>query len=321
MFAKPRLLGLSPVALLGWAILAIVPLFVKNTYVIYLMTFSLLLGSQAMAFDFSVGFINIVNFGFAGFVGLGAYTSGLLATKLGISPWISMWAGALAGGLLGLLIGALTLRLRGLYAAVMAWFATLTLMAVTTAWVSLTRGNYGLSVVSLFKSVDIQPYYYTLLPISFGIYVLLHGITRSHIGLAFRAIGQNLGAAQASGVDPARYKIINFMVSCACAGLLGAFHAHWVGTITPSLMNSPHTIEVLALAYIGGRGSIWGGLVAALMIIPTFENLRSLLEMRLIIYGALLILVMIFYPSGLAGIFRQIGHLVTRLRKGTTEKE
>ncbi|MCL5994643.1 MAG: branched-chain amino acid ABC transporter permease [Chloroflexi bacterium] len=252
---KLRSIGLSPLMLLFMVVLALAPLGIKNEYIISLMTVSLLFGTQAMAFDFTGGFINIVNFGFAALVGVGAYTSGLLVVRMGISPAIGMCCGALTAGFLGFLVGALTLRLRGIYASVMAWFLGLALMGTTTALAELTRGNYGLSVPGLIDTSSVVPYYYVLLPLALAIYVLLQVIVRSRIGLAFRAIGQNIDAAQASGVYPHQYKVLNFTVSCACAGLLGGFYAHYIGILTPSIMATDRTIEVLTLAFIGGRGS------------------------------------------------------------------
>ena len=298
--------GLTPLAIGLWLVLAIAPLFIHNEYVLRLMVASLLFGTQAMAFDTTVGFINVVNFGFAAFVGLGAYTSALMATRLGLSPWLGLLVGPIVAGLLGFVTGVLTLRLRGIYAAVMAWFVGLTLMGLATVAVDVTRGKLGLNVPYFFDDPSLRPYFYLLLPIAFGTYLLLRWLTTSYIGLAFRAIGQNFDAARASGINPTKYRVLNFTVACSLAGLLGVFYAHYVGIITPSIMETKLTVEVLALAYIGGRGSIWGGLLAAFLVIPIFESLKYLLELRLIIYGLLLILTMIFFPGGLAGILRGV---------------
>lgn len=298
--------GLTPAALLLWGLLAAAPLFTESEYVLRILVASLLFGAQAMAFDATVGFINVVNFGFAAFVGLGAYTSGLLAVRLGLSPWLGLIAGPLVAGLLGFLTGVLTLRLRGIYAAVMAWFVGLTIMGLAVVLVDLTRGQLGLIVPLFLDTASQRPYFYILLPMAFGIFVLLKWVTNSYSGLAFRAIGQNLDAARASGIDPTRYRVFNFTLACSLAGLLGVFYAHSVGILTPGIMQTKQTVEVLALAYIGGRGSIWGGLVAAFLVIPAFEYLKPLLEVRLILYGLFLIGTMIFYPDGLAGILKSL---------------
>jgi len=305
--------GLSPLVLAFMLALALAPLFIRDNYIIYIMTICLMFGSQAMAFDFTSGFINIVNFGFAAYVGLGGYTSALLAIKLGVNPWIGMLCGLLAAALLGFLVGILTLRLRGIYATLMSWFVGLALMAATAAWDNFTRGNFGLCVPPLLNTPSARSYYYILLPFAVLMYVVLQAVARSRIGLAFRAIGQNLAAAEASGIQASKYKVLNFTLSCACAGWLGGFMAHFIGILTPAIMDTGHTTEVLTLAYIGGRGSIWGGLVAAFIVIPVFEYIRGLLEFRLIIYGLLLILIMIFSPSGIAGLGKELGKLFRRM--------
>lgn len=307
----PSSIGLSRAAAVPFAILAVLPVFVKDEYVLHLLVSSLLFGTLAMGFDFTAGFINIVNFGYAAFWGLGGYTSALLNIKVGLSPWLGMVAGAAMAALLGLLTGLLTLRLRGIFAAVMSWFLGLFLMAVAANMVDLTRGHLGLNVPLLFKTAHRLPYFYVVLVMSFLTYVVLTGIARSNIGLAFRAIGQELDLAQASGVDPTRYKVMNFTVSCMFAGLLGGFYAHFVGILTPAVMHTSHTVEILAIAYVGGRGSISGGLVAAFLLIPLFEYLKPLMEIRLIIYGVSLVAVMVLYPGG---IYALAGTTIGRLR-------
>lgn len=141
-------------------------------------------------------------------------------------------------------------------------------------------------------------------------FVYLRYIINSHVGLAFRSIGQNIEADRASGVEQTRYLVLNFTVSCAFAGWLGGFYAHCYGILTPDVMNTSHAIEVLAAAYIGGRGSLWGGSLAAFPLIFFREWLRTSLVdlpgLNLVIYSLLLILVMIYYPGGIAELLRSI---------------
>jgi branched-chain amino acid transport system permease protein len=298
-------LGLSWPLLACAALLALSPLVVHNAYVLRLLVTSLYFGTLAMAFDFTGGFINAVNFGFAGFVGLGAYVSALVVLRLGASPWLGLLAAAAVTGLVGAFTGLLTLPLRGIYVSLMSWFVGMSLSALASAWIPLTRGARGLIVPPLYDTITIIGQLYVLLGMAAVLYVGLRLIIRSRLGMAFRAIGQNFDVARASGIDPTRYKLINFTLSCACAGLLGGFYAHFVGIVTPDLLDTGHTMEVMALAFIGGSGSLLGGMAAAFLIIPVFDYLKQLLEYRLIIYGLSLILVMIFYPAGLNGLYRR----------------
>jgi branched-chain amino acid transport system permease protein len=278
-----------------------------------------LMAAWAVAFDFTAGYINIVNFGFAAFVGVGAYTSGLLAANLGISPWIGIFAGAGVSGFVGLLTGMLTLRLRGIYAAVMTWFVGLALMGLARNMTEITRGSLGLNVPLLLDTSDNLPYYYVILGMLVVTVIVLTAVTRSDLGLAFRAIGMNLQAARASGINPTRFLVINFTLSCAFAGWLGGFYAHYYGILTPDVMLTSHTVEVLAVAYIGGRGTLWGPAVIAFPLTIGVELLRTqfsnLPGLHLVLYGLVLILVMIYRPGGFAGVVKTAQHWVTQRRE------
>jgi branched-chain amino acid transport system permease protein len=306
-----QLFGLSPLGLVLLAALGIAPLVTSDEYVLQLGISSLLLGAQAVALDFTVGLINVVNFGFAALVGVGAYASALSVLRLGITPWLGPVAGALTAGGLGFAVGLLTLRLQGIYAAVMTWFVGLAFLSLAASLVGLTRGYSGLNVPLFLNTASRRPYFYIIFPITVLILTVLQRVSHSRIGLAFRAIGQNLEAARASGINPTKYRIINFTLSCVFAGLLGGFYAHFLGILTPDMMHSRQTVEVLALTYIGGRGSLWGGLMAALVFVPLFEYLKPLMEIRLIIYGVLLISAMIFYPGGLAECYAKLKEYLT----------
>lgn len=314
-FGRRRLLLLG--ALVVALVLPYIPPFTGEDYRRWLVG-AAFMAAQAVAFDFTAGYINIVNFGFAAFVGLGGYTSGLLAVDFGISPWIGMVVGATVSGVVGLLTGALTLRLRGIYAAVMAWFVGLALMGITRNTPDITRGSLGLAVPSLLESSDNLPYYYVILAMLIVTFAVLAWVIRSRFGLAFRAIGQNLAAARASGINPTRFLVINFALSSVFAGWLGGFYAHYYGILTPDVMLTSHTVEVLAIAYIGGRGSLWGPAVVAFPLSIGVEWVKvqfsGLPGLHLVLYGLLLILVMIYRPSGVAGLADAFGAWIARRR-------
>jgi branched-chain amino acid transport system permease protein len=311
------LLGVLVVAL----VLPFIPPFTGEDYRRWLVG-AAFMAAQAVAFDFTAGYINIVNFGFAAFVGVGGYTSGLLAVELGIPPVIGMVVGALVASLIGLLTGALTLRLRGIYAAVMAWFVGLALMGIVRNVPELTRGSLGLAVPSLLDSSDNLPYYYVILAMLVVTFGVLAWVIRSRFGLAFRAIGQNVAAARASGINPTRYLVINFVLSCAFAGWLGGFYAHYYGILTPDVMLTSHTVEILAIAYIGGRGSLWGAAVVAFPLSIGVEWVKvqfsALPGVHLVLYGLLLIIVMIYRPGGVAGLARSLDEWWSRRLPATT---
>lgn len=308
--------GISPIGLLMLIFLLVAPYIppFNQEHILRWLISAALLATQAIAFDFTTGYINVVNFGFAAFLGVGAYTSGLLAVNLGLSPWIGIFVGAIPAALIGLLTGLLTLRLRGIFAAVMAWFVGLALLGLTRNLVDLTRGPMGLSTPTLLDTSSNRPYFYIIFIMMIITYLVLRKIIDCRYGLAFKAIGQNMDAARASGINPTYYRVFNFTVQCLFAGWLGGFYAHYFGILTPQLMLTARTVEVLAIAYIGGRGSLWGGAVVAFPFIFLIEALRSNLTelpgLHLVIYGLLLVLVMIFYPGGFAAFYRQMSDRV-----------
>ena len=297
---------LGLIALLVLAVLPMIPPF-NQEYLIRWLISAALLASLAIAFDFTAGLINIVNFGYAAIMGLGAYTSAILADRIGLTPWLGMLAGGLAAALTGAVIGMITLRLRGIFAACLAWFFGLALMGLTIKLVWLTRGPMGLQVGRLFDTQSNVPYYYLLLVMMVAIYMMCKWVTRTRMGVAFKAIGQNMEAARTSGINPVFYRLTNFVLSCAIGGVLGGFYAHYYGILTPDIMHTSKTVEILAVAYIGGRGSLWGGAVIAFPFIFAMELIRSSLSnlpgINLVLYGLLLILVMIYYPGGFAQFF------------------
>jgi len=306
------LAGFTPLGLVCLLVLALLPLIppFNQEYLVRWMVVGLFMAAQAVAFDFTSGYINIVNFGFAAFVGLGAYTSAILAVRFGLSPWAGMFVGVLPAALVGFLTGVLTLRLRGIFAAVMAWFISLALWGLATKLVFLTEGPLGLNCPTLLRTSSNIPYFYILFVMFMVVYIVLKRVVRSHMGLAFRAIGQNMEAARTSGINPTRYRIINFTLSCAFAGWLGGFYAHYYGILMPDVMHTGKTIEVLVIVYIGGRASLWGGALVAIPFVIATEMVRSVFSqypgVNLIFYGLFLIVVMIYYPGGAAQLYRSV---------------
>ncbi len=187
-YAALQSAGIPLPALIALAVLVVAPVFIGDEYILHLMVVVLLFGAQAMAFDMTAGFINVVNFGFAAFVGLGAYTSGILSTRLGLSPWVGFLFAPITAGLLGFLTGILTLRLRGIYAAVMAWFVGLTLMSLAIVNVDITRGQLGLIVPLLLPTTAQLPYYYIILTLFALCMLVSWRIERTRLGYYFRAI-------------------------------------------------------------------------------------------------------------------------------------
>lgn len=321
-------IGFTPLGLVLLIVLALLPFIppFSQEHIIRWLIMGAFLAAQSIAFDFTAGYISVVNFGFAAILGLGAYTSAILVNtspvlmvQPGLSPWVGIWIGAIVAGLVGLGLGILTLRLRGIFAAVMAWFVGIALMGIVRNLTDLTRGPLGMAPRTFLETVSNRPYFYIILVMMLVVYIILKLVTKSNYGLAFKAIGQNFDAARASGINPTKYRVFNFALSAFFAGWLGGFYAHFFGSLTPqTLMHTSKTVEVLAIAYIGGRGSLWGGIAVAFPFVFFIEFLRSNLSqlpgLHLVIYGLLMILVMIYYPEGVSGLYNWIVEKIKGLR-------
>ena len=298
--------GLTPVMLIVFAVIAALPLFTDSPFTLRLFITAFMTATLAMGFDFTNGYIGICNFGYAAFWGVGAYTSAILVKDYNMPLVVGLLGAVLLTAVMGVLIGCLTIRLGGIFASCMCWFVSLALLALARNLVDLTGGASGYSATFMFKpKMGYLPYYYVMFAVMIIIFIALSFFTHSTMGLAFRAIALDSGAAGSSGINHVKYKIINFSISCAIAGLVGAFYIHFVGIMTPTSMSNEKTTEIMAICFIGGRGTIWGSVISSLVLTPILERAKDLLEWRQVLYGLLMILIMIFYPRGLAGLLEK----------------
>lgn len=297
------------------AFMTLVPWLSDDAYVSTVFVSILMFFTLAAIFDFMFGYVGIFNLGMAGFMMVGAYTSGLLSHYYGLSPWLGLFAGGVAALLLGLVAGGLTLHLRGIYLGLTTLFVAEFLRTGVSNAREITRGVMGLSTTPFpeilgfeFRRGDALSHYYLLLVIAGSIYLTLQLIVRSRIGLAFRAIRADELATGALGINLVAYKLFNFAVASFCTGVVGAFYAHYIGILVPSVQEFgvPRTIEILTIAFVGGRGTLWGSLLSALVLIGIQEVFRTVDEWRLVIYGGFLVVVLLAFPRGMAGGVRSI---------------
>ena len=212
---------------------------------------------------------------------------------------------------LGFLTGLVTLRLRGIFVGLATWFIAEALRLTISNTPGYTRGMLGLAVDPLpdvwgvdFSRAQLLPYYYLLLLLVIIIYAIAALMVHSRIGLSFKAIREDQLATETLGLSATKYKLINFTTACFFTGLIGAFYAHYIGILTPDAteFGVPRTVEVLTVAYVGGRGTLWGSLLAGFFLIGFQEYFRQLGAWRLVMFGALLITVMIYAPKGLSTV-------------------
>ncbi len=305
------------------ALLCVVPFVVQSPYVLHLFILSMLYAMLAASWNLINGYAGLFTFGHQAFFGIGAYGSALLAMRTGLSPWITLWFGGFLAAIAGLVIGLPVLRIRSIaHVAIVTLAFAVIVQTVVSNWTDFTRGTLGLGGIPPFTSFALpgigvvafgagdQAAYYgvalVLLVFSAGFLIWL---TNSRSGLALKALRDSEIAADSLGVDPMRYKLLAFVVSSFIAGIAGAYYAHYLHILTPdSAIGVSIMITILVMTLVGGIGTAFGPLVGAFLVTFGLEGLRGLGDYRLMVYGVLLVIFIIFAPQGLAQLWRARPH-------------
>jgi branched-chain amino acid transport system permease protein len=261
------------------------------------------------------GFAGVLPLGHAAFVGIGAYSSTVLSLQYGISPWLGMIVGGVLATLVGVIIGLPTFKMRGAYFALatIAFAEGLRVMVENIDYLGPfnLNGPRGLEISPLnvglanFMFTTKEPYYYIILVMLVGVLALTYLISRSKLGYYLQAGGEEPEAAMSLGVNVARCKLIAMAMSSFLTALAGTFYAQFTLYIHPkSVISLDLSFEIAFIALIGGRGSIAGPILGALLLRPVSDLSRiyfgaTLPGLHLIIFGIVLILVMIYQPRGL----------------------
>lgn len=294
--------------LIGALFLIVFPLFMGN-YVLHILILSLIFAILASSWNLVAGYSGIFSFGHQAFFGIGAYVSALLSMKLGISPWFGLIIGGTMASFAGAIISLPVLRLRIVpYIAILTLgFAEITKL-VTSNLVELTRGELGLSGIPAFTSIGAIDFnfanriniYYLVLIIFFLAIFVVRKIVKGPQGLALKSMKESQDAAESLGVHLTKQKLYVFTISAFMAGIAGSIFAHYVQVLTPSSVISIDVmLQVLLIVVIGGMGTIIGPVVGSFIVVMGLEYLRFLGDYRLVVYGLVIVLVIMFMPEGM----------------------
>lgn len=264
----------------------------------------------ALGLDFVLGYAGQLNLGQSAFYGIGAYASTLLITRLGVPFWAAFVGGVLLAGLAGVLLSLFAARLRGHYLAIASLgFAVITYQVLLN-WISLTQGPLGIYAIAPPPPLTIPG----LRPITFGnlanlfyliaafalvTYVVLERLVRSPIGVTLTAIREDEVSAASLGINCRTWKVFAFAVGSAVAGAAGCFYASFVGTLVPDAFFVTESFGILAMVIVGGMGTLVGAIVGAILLTLLPELLRGIGDLRLIVYGLSVTLVVLFMPGGI----------------------
>ena len=291
-----------------------------NDYLLHVTIISLYYALLATSWALLAGYAGQFSFAHMAFAALGGYTSALLVLHTGIPIPLAMAAGIALSAIVGGLIGWLCLRMSGPYLALFTVAFAVIFQLILIAEYQFTRGSLGLPVETLFSGSADLPYYYFGLAVLTASVAAMYLVVRSRIGLFLQAIREDEDAAEACGVDTARFKILVFTLTSGFAGLAGAFYGHYVGILTPNLVTIPEMGLIVAMAVVGGLESLAGALIGAIAVYVASEELREFGQMRFVLLGVLIVLTQRFMQNGLISPLIDRAVRLTRRRRIALEK-
>jgi branched-chain amino acid transport system permease protein len=288
--------------------LAVFPLVSNDLYYQTMLIMTFLIAIGATGWNIMGGYAGYVSLGNSAFVGLGAYTTGILAAKAGISPFAGCFVGGVTAGVLAAILSLVTRRTRGMYFIIVTFAALQLLGIVATLWSGLTGGSQGLALPVPAWSLSIQnwPFYYPLLALLVISVAVSAWVRRSKLGLGLFAIQDDEDKAAGLGIATSAYKLIAFVLGGTFLGIAGGIYAFYVTFLNASAVFDIITSMLIVLsALLGGRGTLWGPVLGAFIIEP-LANLTSTSlggadagSIRLLLFGGLLGLVVLFLPRGI----------------------
>ncbi len=290
-------------------VVLLLPYLIGNPYYVGVLVFLGIYSLITIGLCLLIGYTGQISLGHAAFFGLGAYTSGILSTRFGLSPWLGMVAAIFLTGGVAFVIGAPALKLKGHYLAMATLAFGEIIYIIFNQWIACTGGPSGFGEIPRFSiggfSLESDfSYYYFVWGIVLFVFLASLNLVHSRIGRALRSIRDSEVAARCMGVNTSSYKLKIFVFSATLAGLAGSLYAHFVTFLSPGSFSVMFSIILLTMVAVGGMANIWGAIIgtAILTILP--EYLRAFEDYDILIYGSVLLGIMIFLPEGLViGIF------------------
>jgi branched-chain amino acid transport system ATP-binding protein/branched-chain amino acid transport system permease protein len=307
--------GAAAVAL-GLALVAASPLVVTSRYGANLLILAAAWSISTLGLTVLLGYAGQISLAQATFFGIGAYAVALGTSRWGVGWWTALVIGLAAAAAAGVVLGMTTLKLGGHYLAMVTICFQIIFSQIAVNWVAVTGGPDGISGIRrprLFTPLDTaQQYAWFALGALFVVGVGVWLLKDSGLGRSMRAVRENELAAEALGVDSLRVKVTAFALSAVIAALGGAVYASGFRYISPDTFSLDQSIEVLAMVLAGGSEAVLGSILGGFLLTFLPEWLRDLKSIYLVVYGAVIILVILFMPEGLWGYARVLGRRVAR---------
>ena len=302
-FASPAM----KVVLLAFAL--IFPLIAGSEYQIYVMALAFIWAIAVYGLNIITGFCGQLNLAHGGFFAIGAYVVAILTVDHGWAFWPAFVASGVFSAVFGFLVGIVSLRLKEHYFAIFTLCVGFIIYLLLDKWEALTHGSLGIINIAPpegFGLIDFTrtiPFYYLVLFFLVLAIVLVSRISSSLVGRTFLAIRISDDLAQSLGINLMRNKVLAFVLSTVYAGLAGGLYAGVVRFIGPAEAEVVHTFDIITYLLVGGIGTLMGPLVGTMAITWLTQAVQSFEEYRMIVFGPMLVLLVIFMPKGVVGTF------------------
>ena len=288
------------------AILALIPLVVRQSYYMGILCRILLYATLAGSLNAINGSSGQTCIGHAGFFCIGAYCEAILATRLGLSFWMVLPIAGIVTAIFGGVVALPTLKMKGIYLSIVTLGFSEIVRLVALNWEGLTGGPMGIKGIPVPTIFGLQfsgskTYYYIFLAIAVLFVFITGRVIRSRVGRAWTAIREDELAAKSLGVQTPFYKATNFMYGAFWAGIAGAAYAPYVRFIDSTMFSLDEGFNILSMVIIGGQGTLVGPVVGSVIVNLLTELLRPIGQWRMVAYGMLIILMMWWRPQGLVG--------------------
>jgi branched-chain amino acid transport system permease protein len=297
-------------------IAAIIFPFFAGDYWIYVFTIAYYYAVMAVSWNLIGGYTGQFSLCHHTFALIGAYASALLIIKGGGLMWMGILAGIFVPFILSFVLGVLSLRVRGIYLAMITWaFAEVVATYIKMDY-EFTGGDRGIESPLLFGTMKPTAYYYLFLGLLIFAIILIAVIMRSRIGYYLRSIWNDEIAAKVMGVNTIRWKVFAFVVPSCIAGLAGVFYGHSVGLLSPILGGFNEMAMIIIIVVVGGMRTQAGPVLGAILIRYLMEVLRTWSDLRIVILSALVIVLMRYFNSGAMGFFNVIKQWIQQRKIG-----
>ncbi|SEH42538.1 amino acid/amide ABC transporter membrane protein 2, HAAT family [Halobacillus karajensis] len=296
--------------IIGFILAAILfPFVSQNEYFLHILTLAFIWMIAVYGLNLLAGYTGYLSLAHAGFFAIGAYTLGLLTVKAGLNYWIALVLACFLTSAIGAVVGLVALRTREHFFAIYTLCVGYIIYLVIDKWDSLTGGVRGLigipaptSVGPISFQTPLSQYYLILFFLLFTVLVM-YRIIHSLTGRTFIAIRNSEDLAQTIGISTMKNKLLVFVISTFFAGLAGALYASFIRFIGPDIGYITIIFDLLTYLLVGGIGTLAGPIVGTFLIVTVSQSLQFLQDYRMLIFGPLLTLLIIFYPRGIVGAY------------------